>query len=114
MSELKGLEVAEKTFDLVLPVSKQTIKLRYAVRSDKTAARRASEVIKVGSDLSADDMFEFTYFTKVIVSPALTVDDIKKFAEKDIIAIRIADLKLNDMSKEEVEELVRDFAIALK
>ena len=117
MSEEKGIAVADKRFKFTLPVSGVEISMRYSTRADKAYSSVESEIKRVGeltSALSKDDIFEMAYFSRIIVTPKLTIDDLAAIAEKDLIAIRVADSKVNDLSKDEVEALVRDFAIALK
>jgi len=113
MSELKGLDVAEKRFKFTLPVSGIEVSMRYATRADKSAAIKAADIIPLGSPLTKDDMFELTYFSKVL-EPKLTVEELTAMTDKDITAIRIVETKVNGITKEEAEVLVRDFAIALK
>lgn len=106
---VKGLGVADRTFDLTLPVSGLKLSLRYATRADKKAA-----LAYAGKSDDAADRFEFKYLSRVIVSPQLSVENLMELPEKDLIALKVADDKINNLSQEEVEALVKDFAIALK
>ena len=113
MSEtIKGLAVAEKRFEFTLPVSGEKISVRYSTRKDKKDA-----LLYAGKGEDAEDKFELFYLSYVVSmsdgSP-ITVDWLESLTEKDFNFIRICDNKVNSVSKEELDKLTQDFAIAQK
>jgi hypothetical protein len=108
----KGLSVAEKRFEFTLPVSKEKILIRYSTRKDKKDAQ-----LYAGKGEDADEKFELLYLSYVISgidgSP-INVLWLENLTEKDFNYIRICDNKVNAVSKEDIDQLTVDFAIAQK
>jgi hypothetical protein len=110
---LVGIAVAEKRFEFILPVSGHSMSLRYATRKDKALALKAANSLPEGSELSKEDMYELTYLSQII-EPPVTIDQLADMKEKDLVFLRIADDKVNNISKEDLDKLTASFVQALK